>query len=649
MISSLMLMHLSLYAGTALEYLNTLRINAGLPVFTVQTKLNSAAQNHSDYLQINNISGHYQDASLSGFTGVTPADRVQHTGYYYKYVLENVSFGSNATYKSSIDNLFSAIYHRFSFLSLKADEIGIGVSNNGTFHTYDMGNKILNNLCTQSSYTGTGSYALPCVDTLKRISILEYENAFNAIQSASAELILWPSSNSADILPVFYEESPDPLPDHSVTGYPVSVEFNTKKFTSPPTVSSFSIEDTDGGVLNTLTAMNSTNDPNGIFTDYQHALFPEDRLEWGSRYNAELIYSHNGGSFSKNWCFTTQTLHGIVDKFYRIHSNTNISLNVLSGQTYAFYIVPNHSNDTLGSVSYSYTSDTAEFSYLDSNTISVNISGIASRTMNLIFSNGQKINLTIATSDTAIEPLVSICDSTQIQNFVSRFYIEILNRVADESGLNNWSNQLASGSKTASDIAKGFINSSEFIGRDLGNSEYINVLYAAFFGRSPDSAGFNDWLSKLNGGTSSRDDVLNGFLHSNEFKNLADSYGIQAIPSLSPIEQFVTRFYEQCLSRSPDEMGLNDWSTQLTNGSKAGADIARGFIFSEEFTKRALNNSDFVRILYRTFFAREPDSDGFNTWVSQLNGGASIGDVLDGFLGAIEFSNLASTYGIRAN
>ena len=233
-----------------------------------------------------------------------------------------------------------------------------------------------------------------------------------------------------------------------------------------------------------------------------------------------------------------------------------------------------------------------------------------------------------------------------VSDFVERFYVNILNRPSDSVGLEFWVNQLMSGTKAGTDIAKGFINSVEFSNRNLSDEAYVTVLYQAFFNRAPDSEGFNLWISKLASGVS-RDSVLDGFLGSQEFKNLADEYGIKVV--LTPVEQFVTRFYEQCLLRSPDASGFSSWSTQLDNGTKSGADIARGFIFSEEFVNRGLNNADYLNVLYRAFFAREADAGGFNSWLNKLNSGVSREDVLNGFLDAQEFSNLASAYNIRVN
>ena len=112
------------------------------------------------------------------------------------------------------------------------------------------------------------------------------------------------------------------------------------------------------------------------------------------------------------------------------------------------------------------------------------------------------------------------------------------------------------------------------------------------------------------------------------------------------VEGFVERFYVTVLSRASEEAGLEYWSNGLLNKSEAGADIARGFIFSEEFINRATTNEAFLYVLYRAFFNREPDVAGLKTWSSLLSNGDSRNNILNGFLYSQEFYNLCSEYGI---
>ena len=69
--------------------------------------------------------------------------------------MENLSVNTVGQAKS-IDNLFSAIYHRFVFLNLDKDEIGFGVASTEKkrkikkAYVYDMGSLRVSKLCQQN-------------------------------------------------------------------------------------------------------------------------------------------------------------------------------------------------------------------------------------------------------------------------------------------------------------------------------------------------------------------------------------------------------------------------------------------------------------------------------------------------------------------
>lgn len=122
----------------------------------------------------------------------------------------------------------------------------------------------------------------------------------------------------------------------------------------------------------------------------------------------------------------------------------------------------------------------------------------------------------------------------------------------------------------------------------------------------------------------------------------------QSVGSNGRVRDFVTRFYENILSRAPDAGGLNRWTEMLGAGVRSGADVASGFINSAEFRNLGLSDAAFVDILYRTFFNRAPDAGGRAGWLARLAAGADRQTVLDGFVRSAEFANLCRTYGIRA-
>ncbi|MCQ2534698.1 MAG: DUF4214 domain-containing protein [Clostridia bacterium] len=125
--------------------------------------------------------------------------------------------------------------------------------------------------------------------------------------------------------------------------------------------------------------------------------------------------------------------------------------------------------------------------------------------------------------------LVGVPNDVQggVNCFVARLYKVCLNRLPDMGGQAGWVLKLMNGEVSGTSAAYGFVFSPEFIGKNPSNEAFVNYMYAAFFGRAADEAGFNAWVDVLNGG-GSYEDVFAGFSGSAEFANLCASYGIQA-------------------------------------------------------------------------------------------------------------------------
>ena len=112
------------------------------------------------------------------------------------------------------------------------------------------------------------------------------------------------------------------------------------------------------------------------------------------------------------------------------------------------------------------------------------------------------------------------------------------------------------------------------------------------------------------------------------------------------VEGFVTRMYQVVLGRNPDPQGLSTWVNGLLSWEFVGADIAKGFIMSDEFIKKGHSNSAYVDILYSAFFDRPADAGGKSTWMDLLKEGKSREFVLAGFVNSDEFDALCSAFGI---
>ncbi len=290
-------LHSDAILGKSLAYLNELRSQAGLVKFKPNNILYLSAQGHADYLFQNRLWGHVQQQNHAGFTGRTPMERMLAAGYSSRHNSENVSSHSGtAGPAKSINGLMSAIYHRFGFLSFDYDEVGIGHKADESFHSYvyNMGNSSKAALCAApEEEIISGQYVFRvCAEESKKIKAGIFEKALKDVQLKNADIVVWPPQGGKNIPPAFYDEAPDPLPNHDVSGYPVSVQFNPVFFKdAAPVVTRFELfRLADETPVPLLARFDEKKDINQKFTAYEHAIFPQYRLDWNTVYKVELEY-----------------------------------------------------------------------------------------------------------------------------------------------------------------------------------------------------------------------------------------------------------------------------------------------------------------------------------------------------------------------
>ncbi len=118
-------------------------------------------------------------------------------------------------------------------------------------------------------------------------------------------------------------------------------------------------------------------------------------------------------------------------------------------------------------------------------------------------------------------------------------------------------------------------------------------------------------------------------------------------PEPTGVEGFVDRCYTVILGREPEEAGMQNWMNALNNGTNCGAQVAYGFIFSQEYINKNKSDEEFVTDLYLMFFGREPDTAGLNNWLNQLNAKVMTKEqVFAAFAKSAEYKNICSDYGI---
>ncbi len=150
---------------------------------------------------------------------------------------------------------------------------------------------------------------------------------------------------------------------------------------------------------------------------------------------------------------------------------------------------------------------------------------------------------------------------------------------------------------------------------------FITQQYRDFLGREPDAAGLNFWTGKLRSG-SSGSEVINAMATSPEFEG-----------RIAP----VVRLYYAYFLRAPDILGLKFWAGKLGTGASTLA-VSNEFAKSAEFqnTYGALNDAEFVQLVYQNVLDRDADSAGLEFWLAEMASGTTRGAVMLGFSESVE-------------
>jgi uncharacterized protein YkwD len=251
-----------------------------------------------------------------------------------------------------------------------------------------------------------------------------------------------------------------------------------------------------------------------------------------------------------------------------------------------------------------------------------------------------------------VQDVMGASNSGSASDLVTRMYRQILGRDPDAAGLKAWVDALKAGQLTAADLVLGFVDSPEYTKSGRSSTQIVTDLYKAMLGREPDEAGLKAWQKYLDVGMTPRV-LCAGFVASPEFSALAKQYGIltgdveiNAARDVSyELTYFVYRLYKNCLGRTPDAAGLEDWCDELLYDA-TGVDAAYGFIFSSECYNQHKGNGEYVAMLYDTILGRKVDEAGYEAWKFVLDYSSTREKVLNGFLFSPEFQAQCAVAGI---
>ena len=202
------------------------------------------------------------------------------------------------------------------------------------------------------------------------------------------------------------------------------------------------------------------------------------------------------------------------------------------------------------------------------------------------------------------------------EDFVRGLYQNAFEREPDTKELSYWTKRIEENLSTATSMALSFYKSEEFKAKELQDREFVKTAYKIFFDREGESEGVEYWSQKLKEGYS-KEQLFYHFALSDEFKIKSIEHRVPPYNIDDKKRAFISRFYALILSRDSDEEGMEYWTKELQT-PKDSYKIVKDFLFSEEFENRNISNEEFIKILYRVFFDREPDQEGLDFWLQAL-------------------------------
>jgi uncharacterized protein YkwD len=257
------------------DWLNVLRLRAGVGALSQSTLVDKAAQLHSEYQGLNFLDTHDEIQGNPGFHGVTVSDRISAAGYAdisdYSEVLSSIplTLTPRLTPAQWIDQLMGAPLHRGAMLRPQYADVGIGFASNARYNylTVDFANTLAN------------MQGAPDNDIIQD------------------HLTLWPPSGMTDLPTVMGCENPNPIKENGngsfcsgrrPAGYPASVQVNKSASRSISTIVQFEMREKATGTLVDTK----------LLADSLHAADPALAALMGTQENRVADGYYDGNSFA---------------------------------------------------------------------------------------------------------------------------------------------------------------------------------------------------------------------------------------------------------------------------------------------------------------------------------------------------------------
>lgn len=109
-----------------------------------------------------------------------------------------------------------------------------------------------------------------------------------------------------------------------------------------------------------------------------------------------------------------------------------------------------------------------------------------------------------------------VCEDSYVTEYLYRCFTDIFACDPEEEELNYWVDQICNGNESVLDVIKQWIQSQEFKERELGDEEFVKILYDVFFLQNEYRKEYCEeeldyWIEELESGKKDRESILQQF------------------------------------------------------------------------------------------------------------------------------------------
>lgn len=265
--------------------INAVRGACGFGLLAQNARLETAAQNHSNYMgnnfaSHNDVYSHVENAAyMNGFTGVNPLDRATLAGYGSTRVGEDIATANAASTTPQVDAVNALLQAGYHLRSV----VGSGL--------YDMG-------------MGTATLTPGIL-----VSTLDFGSLSSTLQDiASNTVATYPCQGSVTTTSPqgIGHENPEPFPGRDYSAMPLGAPIYVRVRTGQSLViSSFTVSAAGGTAVTAAAILTAASDPNHLLQANDALFYPNAPLATATTYNVSIVGTNNGVAFTQTFSFRT--------------------------------------------------------------------------------------------------------------------------------------------------------------------------------------------------------------------------------------------------------------------------------------------------------------------------------------------------------